>query len=490
MTVSFDRIPLNILTPGVYVEADASRAVQGVSQLPQDVLILGQQLSTGTATAAQVYAVDSADQAKVLFGTTSMIAQAIAAYKAVDSLTPVFAAAVADNGTTKATGSITWSGTATAAGELALYVGGRRISVAVANGDTASAVETTALAAVAITADLPVTTAGDSGTGLDFPAVNAGTQGNQIMLGHSLMDGEAPPAGLTMTVTAMSGGATDPSYSTLVTAMGEDQYGTVVTCNDDATALGLLVTEMEDRFGPMRAIDGSIFAAHYDTQANLTTKGNALNSAMLVLVGAEKSALLPLPWELAAMVAALDALQAQTDPARACTGLLIPGARGAARGSRFTRAQRNTLLSDGVSTVVCGRDGRLAIDRLVTTYQTNASSIPDTAYQDQQTVRLLSAIRYSARVRVGTRFARFKLTSDGSPIPPGQPMTNPKGIKAELCALASEWVQLGWMENLAQFVAEVFVERDGTDQDRVNAVLPPDFVNNLLVTAMKISFRK
>lgn len=492
MTVSFDRIPLSIMTPGVYVEADPSGATQGVAQLPHTVLIVGQKTSAGIATAAQVYAVESAAQGFTLFGTTSQIASAIAAYKAVDPLTDVYACAVADSASTPvaATGSITWSGTATASGELPLYVGGRRISVSVVKGDTSAVVETTALAAAAQITNLPVTVAGDSGTGLDFTAVNLGTNGNQILLGVALMDGETVPAGLTVTVVAMASGATDPTYSAIVTAMGEDEYDTVVCCAIDATNVGLLVTEMEDRFGPMRAIDGSIFAADYETAANLKTKGNAFNSALLVLVGAEKSALLPLPWELAAIAAAQDATQAQVDPARTTTGLPLPGARGAARGTRFTRAQRDVLLRNGVSTVVTGRDGRLSIDRLVTTYQTNAASIPDTAYQDQQTMRLLHAIRYSSRVRIGTRFARFKLCDDTNPIPPGQPMTNPKGIKAELCALASEWVGLGWMENLAQFVAQVYVERDASDPNRVNAILPPDFVNNLLVVAAKVSFKR
>ncbi len=489
MTVSFDRIPLNIMTPGVYVEADNSRAVQGVSQLPHDVLIVGQRTAAGSAVTGQIYAIDSADTARTLFGTTSHAAQMCAAYKAVDSLTPLWAAGVAD-GTTAAAGSITWSGTATAAGELPLYVGGRRISVPVANGDTASTIETNALAAAALVTDLPVTVAADSGTGLDFTAVSKGTMGNSIMLGVALMDGESVPAGLTVTVTPMASGATDGSVSGIITAMAEDDYNTVVMGNSDATNVGLMVTEFEDRFGPMRAIEGSIFIAAYDTAANLTTKGNSFNSATLVLLGAEKSALLPLPWELAAKAAAVDALQSQTDPARSVCGALLPGARGAARGTRYTRAQRNVLLTDGVSTVVTGRDGRLSIERLVTTYQLNSASIPDTSYQDQQTMRLLAAIRYSSRVRVGTRFARFKLCDDSNPIPPGQPMTNPKGIKAELCALASEWVGLGWIENLAQFVAETYVERDPSDPNRVNAVLPPDFVNSLLVTAMKVSFRR
>jgi phage tail sheath gpL-like len=65
-----------------------------------------------------------------LFGSKSQIAQMVAAYKAQDSLTQVYCIGVVD-GTTAATGSITWSGTATEAGALVMYIAGRRVSVSV-----------------------------------------------------------------------------------------------------------------------------------------------------------------------------------------------------------------------------------------------------------------------------------------------------------------------------------------------------------------------
>jgi phage tail sheath gpL-like len=453
------------------------------------VLIVGQKLSTGSATSAQIYAVDSVDSASALGGASSQIAQMVKAYKAVDSLTQVYICPLSDHGSgVAASGSITWSGTATESGALTLYIGGRRTSVAVATGDTAATIETNALDALALTDDLPVTVAADSGTGVDLTARQKGTAGNQIMLGVALGDGERVPAGITVTVTAMASGATDPAHSAAVTAMGEDPYATVVMGLVDSTETGAMVTELESRFGAMRAIEGSLFAAKYDTRANLTSLGNGYNSAMFCLIGAEKSALLPLPWELAARVAAMDAMQAQTDPGRATGGQKIPGVRGAHRGSRFTRAQRDTLLSDGITTVVTTRDGALTLERLITTYQTNALSVPDTKLRDQQRIRLFDACRYSTRVRLGTKFARFKLVADGASIPIGQPMTNPKGVKAEVCALASEWEKAGWIQDLKTFVAECYVEIDGSDTNRVNIILPPNFVDMLLVAAAKISF--
>lgn len=491
----FNTIPVNILTPGTFVEIDNSRAVRGVQASPHEALMAGQQLSTGSGTAGSVYNIESADEAKIVFGIGSQLAAMCAAYKSEDSLTPLWAVGVADDaGGTQAAGSIVWTGTATETGELPFYVGGRRIPVSVVKGDTAATVETSALAAFALVQDLPVTVAGDAASGVDFTFRHKGTIGNQCLINVCLLPGERVPAGLTVVVTAMASGATDPSYAGVITAMGEDQYHTVAVGLCTSTACGLFVTELESRWGPMRAIDGQAFACKLDTRANLTTLGNSFNSFALSVVGLEASALLPMPWEIAAATAAISAFQAQVDPSRAFTGLPYPGYSGAPRGTRFTRGQRDILLSDGISTALASADGRLRVERLVTTYQVNAASVPDTSYQDLTTVRLLSALRYSLRVRIGTKFARFKLASDDTVIPANQPIVTPKIIRAEVIALFQDWQDLGWVEGLEQFKDELFVVRDidagGSDPNRVNIILPPDLINNLLVTAAQIAFKR
>ena len=491
MPIAFNQIALNILTPGVFAEFDNSRAVQGVSLYPQTVLITGQKLGTGTATAGVMYAVESAAEAIVLFGATSQLAQMIAAYKTHDPLTELFACSTAADAGTNAAGNITWSGTATEAGEIVFYVGGRRVPVAVADGDTAATIETSALAAFALQNDLPVTVAANAATGVDFTAVQDGTIGNSIFLGVCLLPGERVPAGITMAaITAMASGATDPAYSGVITAMGDDWYTGIACGNPVDSVMDAFETELEDRWGPMRAIEGFLYAALYDTRANLTTAGNARNSLTTRLMGAEKSAALPLPWELAAATLAIRTARNKVDPARSVTGSSYKGYNAAPRGARFSRAERDVLLSDGVSTVYAGSDGRLRLERLVTTWQTNAQSIPDTSYQDVTTTDLLAALRYSVRARISSKFAQFKLTDDGNPIPAGQPIVSPAIIKDELIILFQEWQGLGWVENLEQFVEELTVERSETDPNRVDVILPPDLINNFLVCAVRIAFKR
>lgn len=487
--MTFNEIPLNVRTPGIFAEFDSSRAVGGVSFAPHDSLLIGQKTSAGSATAGAVHQIRSKDEAIALFGAGSQLAQMVAAYREVDTLTPLFTIGLADSGSgVAASGSIVFAGTAaTEGGSIPLYIGGRRVEVACPLGSTPTTLETAALAALALQTDLPVTYAGNAGTGVDFTAVNDGTIGNQIILGVALAPGERVPAGITCTVTAMASGATDTDYATAVTAMGEDQYHTVAMGCSDNTNIGLVNTQMVSRWGAMRAIEGVAFQCTYDTQANLTTKGNAFNSQVLVLLGAEKSGLSRLPWEVAAQVAGLNAIQCQVDPARSQVGAALSNAYAAPRGSRFTRAERDTLLSDGVATLRANSAGNMVVDRLVTTYQTNALSIADTAYQDLYLVRTLAALRYSVRARVAQKFGGWKLGDNGAVAPA---VLTPSILEAEMDALFQDWLELGWVENFEQWKLERRARRNTSDLNRIDMILPPDIINAFLVGAFQVQFKR
>lgn len=494
MAISFNTIPLTVNTPGLFAEFDSSRAAKGLAPIPHVVLVTGQML-TGSAVAGVPVLVETKESAGVLFDAKSQIAQTVVAYKAVDPLTELWAIPLADDsGGAAATGSITLTGTSTEAGEVAIYVGGRRIAVAVPVGMTAAQFETAAVAAFgsAALSDLPVSAAADAGTGVDFTARHKGTAGNGIQLGVALAPGERTPAGFTFTVTAMSGGATDPDYAAVVTAMADDWYNTIVMANNASTQVAKLVTEMEDRWGAMRSIEGQIFIAKADSQANLTTAGNGYNSLALSLVGHEVSALSPLPWEVAARAAAADVIVTKSDPALPRTGVAL-SCLAAHRGARFKRSQQDILLTDGVSTVLAASDGRMNIQRLITTYQTNGASVPDQAYMDIMSVRTLAALRYTVKARIALKFARTKLmddpTSNTIKIPDNT--VTPSIVKAEILAWYKECLEdRGWVEDFDTFAAQLRVERDVSDPDRLNMFIPADLMNSFLVGAMKIAFTR
>ena len=93
------------------------------------------------------------------------------------------------------------------------------------------------------------------------------------------------------------------------------------------------------------------------------------------------------------------------------------------------------------------------------------------------------------RSAITTKFPRHKLANDGTAFGAGQAIVTPKIIKAELIAQYGEMEALGLVENMAAFKANLIVERDATDPNRVNILYPPDLVNQLRVFAVLAQFR-
>lgn len=490
MPISFNEIPINLRVPGQYVEIDNSRAVQGLPGMPSRILVIGQMLPTGTAAAATPVDVLDADQAAELFGRASMLHRMFVALKANNRFTKTTAIPLEDDAAgTAAAGAVTFAGAATAAGTISLWIAGQRVRAGVAAADTAADVATAVAAAVNAETDLPVTAAVD---GVDTAKVNLtcrwkGETGNAIDLRLNYVMGETLPAGITATVTAMSGGAANPDIAAAITAMGDDWYTDIALPYVDAANLTAIETELAERFGPLVMQDGHAYAFADDTHGGLTTLGNSRNSPHLSIAGMKKC---PTPaWEVAAALAGVCAYHANIDPARPFQTLALSGVLAPAEKDRFTLEERNLLLMDGITTLKVDDGGRVLIERVITTYETNAYGVDDVSYLDLNTLKTLAYLRYSVRARIALRYPRHKLASDGTRYGPGQAIVTPSVIRAELIALFKDWEAAGLAEGIDQFKEDLVVERDETDANRVNALIPPDVVNQFRVFAGQVQFR-
>ncbi len=480
--IAFPRVP------GVYVENDGSRASRGSAIQPHEGLIIAQKLSTGSAVVGTIYPIDSAEIGLALGGQHSQFAQMCAAWKAKDKLTPLYGVVPADDagGGVNATGTITVAGTPTEARELAIYIAGRRLTIAVVTTDTATTIAAKIVTAVTNSTDMPVTAANVAGV-VTLTARHKGTIGNSILIGRALRLGELVPAGITVVVVAMASGASDPDHAGAVTAMGDEQYHTLAIGIRTDTEIDKVVTELESRGDANRQIPGFAFVAVQDSRANLTTYGNGNNSKYLVNVGTEASALIASPWEIAAQAAAINARQCQIDPSINGVGTVFSNVYAAPRGSRFKNSDKEILLTDGISTTRATSDGLLAVEWLQTTYQTNSLGIADTAWRDLYKARTVEALRYSFIVWF-SQFANFKLADDGNEIP-GQNIMTPRLGRAEAISWFLAQKGKGWVENLDQFSEELLVQRNQTDENRMDFLLPPDVINNLVTVAARNMFR-
>jgi len=104
-------------------------------------------------------------------------------------------------------------------------------------------------------------------------------------------------------------------------------------------------------------------------------------------------------------------------------------------------------------------------------------------------VLTLYRLRFQVRARISQKFPRHKLADDGNLIGPGNAVVTPKVIRAELISLAQDWIEAGLVEGIEQFKADLLVERDQADPNRINALIPPDLVNQLRFFASMIQFR-
>jgi phage tail sheath gpL-like len=486
-TISFNAVPSSLRVPFVAVEFDNTRAQQGPAILPYRALLVGQKLTAGgTAVANTLYKVTTADQVLTLAGRGSMLHRMAMAYFANNKFSETWIGVLGDNGAgVQATGTITVTGPATATGTISLYLGGVRVPVAVVNGDAQNAIATAINAAINANLDLPVTSSVTTNV-VTLTFRHKGLVGNEFDIRANYQDGESLPAGVSLAVVAMSAGTTNPVLTTLITALGDSWFQVVAHPYTDATSLTAIENEMASRFGPMRMIDGVAFTAKQDTFGNLATLGLGRNSQHSSIMAANSSPTPPM--EIAAAVGAVAAYYAQIDPARPFQTLPLNGVLPPAETSRFTNSERNTLLFDGISvSKVVG--GKVQLDRLITTFQTNSAGAADTSYLDVTTMFTLLYLRYSFRAQMTSRYPRHKLADDGARFGPGQAVMTPKIGKAEAIAWFRGMEELGLVENFDQFKRDLVVERNVSDPNRMDFLLPPDVINQLIVTGAQIQFR-
>ncbi|HEY4254584.1 MAG TPA: phage tail sheath subtilisin-like domain-containing protein [Roseomonas sp.] len=483
--ISFDQIPASIRVPGSYIEISNTRALRGLTTWPARVLLLGQRLAAGTAAPLVPQRIVDADQARRAFGRGSALAQAFEAWFRANPPTEIWGLGLADPEGAAATTTLTLTGPATAAGAIALLIGGRRVEVAVSAGQAATAVATALQAAVMAEPDLAVT-ADAAGAVVTLTARHKGEIGNAIPVRHSFHAGEALPAGIGLAIAAGTPGTLNPDIADALDAVAEMWFTDIVHPWTDATNLAALEAKLAVNAGPSVMRDGHGWTALDGTHAALTAAGAARNSQFSTILGI-RGAVNP-PWEWAATLAAACIPALAIDPARPVQTLALPGLVAPAIADRFVAAERELLLRNGISTVTVNDAGQVFVERVITTYQTSASGAADASFLDVETMKTLAFLRYDLRSLIALRFPRFKLADDGTDFARGQAVVTPGTIRAEIVARFKQWEANGLVEGVDQFKAELIVQRSASDPNRVDALLPPDLVNQFRVFAAQIQF--
>lgn len=493
MPVSFNTIPSGngLMVPLFYAEVDNSAAfTPGNSNV---ALLFGQMLDSGTATAGKPVAVSSAAMAKTLFGRGSMLARMVEAYRNTDVLGALYCIPLEDaSSATKASATVTITGTASESGTVYLYIGADLVRVGVAAKDAANTVATSMASAITAKGDLPVTATAEAGV-VTITARNGGTLGNNILVRKNVkgaIGGEMDVPGLGVEISAMSGGATDPDLGDALKAMGSDAYeyiGNPYCSADVLDDFQDLMNDTSGRWSPYQMLYGHVITAKRGDYNTLLTFGKTRNDQHMTTFALEPNFG---SWDVEAIASAVARTKVfiDADPARPTqTGSLI-GITGTPTGEMFQLTERNTLLQNGLATLTAVA-GVVQIEREVTNYRVNKYGEQDLSYVDCETLFTTAYVLRYLKGLITSKYGRHKLANDGTNFGPGQAIVTPKIIRSELTVAYAKLEYQGIVENATIFERYLVVERDTDNVNRINVLFPPDYVNQLRIFALLNQFR-
>jgi phage tail sheath gpL-like len=493
-------LPANWNVPLFWATVDGSLA--GNLTQSQPALLVGQYNATGgnagTATANALVVVGSPQLGQLLFGRGSMLDRMVKAFFKVNPNQLLYAIPIPDPGAgTQASGTITIATAPTAAGTLAIYIAGQLVQTAVAATDTVTIVATNLAAAINAIPDLPVTASPSAGV-VTCTCNWKGLTGNDITcipnyLGNN--GGQFLPTGLTLTIASpvwMSGGAGSPTFTTAIANIQANQFFYVGMPYNDSGSEALWATEFgfspSGRWGYSRQQYGFVVDAYRSDFASTITRGLTTNAPVISTMAIEQQAPSPI-WEWAAAYCGLAADGFTTDPARPLQTLEMLGILPAQLQFRYSQAQLNNLTNSGFAIQATAPDGNPMILREATQYQLNSFGQGDTAFGLLTVLATLALLLSILKSAVTSKFARVKLVPDGTAYGPGQAIVTPKTIMGELVAQFVVAQFNGLVADKADFIANLVVQIDSTNPNRVNVLWPPQLAGALRIFSVLAQFR-
>jgi len=291
-------------------------------------------------------------------------------------------------------------------------------------------------------------------------------------LGDVLTSGVADSNGVVFTITAMTGGAGDPSVSTQLTAIGDVWETMVLNCLDpeNTTALDAYDTWGESRWGtethkPAVVFTGwtgfgdpSVAAATTIPELRKTDRTNS----QLVAPGSPD-----MPFVVAARQLAIIAKVANDNPATAYGGQNIRGITPGTSAEQWLLSSRQLALTQGSSTVELV-DNMLQIGNVCTFYHPTSEPVLTKRYKKVVAIVKLQQVAYNLALIFGDeKWAAAPL------IPNGQATTNPNArtpddAKNEVDVLLDSLGLAAIISDPEACKEATTAEIDGSNPDRIN----------------------
>ena len=498
MPVAFNNMPAVIRTGLFFAEINAgSPPYSGISTQ----ILIGHKLTGGSAPVGVLQPLGGQDP-NALFGAGSILADMAQYARWHDPVGAIYVLPVAEPGGGGAdTRTLTFTA-ATVAGTLVRYIAGEKVSIPVAAGDTAAAIATRFAAAVNAgyvrfnKRMLWTVTAAAVAAVVTLTSRHAGTVGKQVRVEAGLEGNEVDPAGVTVTVATGTAGTGDVDVAAALAFLNTIP-ATWITSAFEATTTILNATSLylSDAGGggwsPMVQKRGHFTSVLGGNLAALTAFGAARNDPHATIFGVQN-----FPHPLWCIAAALNGVIARSknigaalteaiEISRPLQTLPLQGIRAPKVDlDRFNRADRETLLQNGISTFTVDHAGVVRLERIITTYLTNAAGALDTTFLDIETLAQSMYIASYLRQRVETTYPRHVLLDRN----PGtlQGVVTPDGARATVVHVYNELYQAGIVEK-PELIAKYLIVERSNDGNRLNCFLPVDVANQLRVFAANVT---
>jgi len=300
---------------------------------------------------------------------------------------------------------------------------------------------------------------------------------------------EITPAGLTVTIVAMSGGATNPTLTTALANLTDQAFDFICQPYTDNTSIGAMSAFLADatgRWSWQTQEYGHAFGAIRATYGAAVTFGTALNDQHLTVMPFLDSPSSSYVW--AAAIAGVAGSSIRVDPALPLQTLQIPGVLAPPQPSRFTQPLRNTLLYDGMSTFKVSKAGVVSIDALITTYQLDAAGAPDDSYLYVETMFTLMAYLRARASFIAEAYSRIKVVANGTRIPPGSNFITPNLFRGVLITLYNSLCP-ALVQDPTDYAAGLTVVINANNPGRFDIADDPILTGGLHIIAMLTEFQ-
>ena len=460
------------IAAGVGVTADNVQFATTAEVLTRKILIIGTYDPAITTVTNDVPSqVFSAEDAGSKYGFGFMLhrlaKQAFAGSNGVET----WVVPQAEVAGAKAAGDITFTATSASAGTIYLYVSGIQVPVTVAAGDNGNAIATkvvAALDAVRSEVGLPTTQAVNGVTlnQVDITAKTTGTFGNDISLTFNWGLDEALPAGVSVSVTPMSGGTGTPDIDSALNGLGtgdgqNEKYFTDVVhgyLQDTSTLDKLSVyngsgdTETGNYSNtvarPFRVLTGDVVADAAGLSA-LITLGNGRKSdrtnGVVAAPGSPNH-----PSEVAAVAIGV---MAKTNSNRAeenYVDKILPGIIPGDISDRWTNNynDRDSAVKAGISPTDA-KSGALTLQNVMSFYHPDDVPRSSNGYASMRNISITQNILYNTGLTFSAdKWKNISIVSDSAKvtnITSRQKVRDIDSVEDEIISLADSWAGNAWL---------------------------------------------